>query len=340
MKPRPTTALAWGVVSPNGWAMPDGAAAFPAIPETMVSISGVSIPVQRVSEGGVLWERWKKEPRLRRASPVSRFIAQSVSQAMEGAEPGKRRGLIGVFSTGAIAYSRRFYEGVLKQGRSLASPALFPETVYNSPLSHTAALFGFDGPAYSLVGDESAWVAACETAELWIALGTVEEVVVVAAEELDAISVEAFHAAGWLRKGSGPGRGFVPAEGAVAVRLGAAEGSRPHLAVSSSLIPFTGPAGFRVAAAKMGALLPTGGGTMETARGLWSEPMAREVVEAGGRSFLAGEAGYSTLGRSFSVSAGWATVAALRQLGPEMGVIHVPVFGANHAVAALTVTEG
>lgn len=331
MKPVGCSVLGWGAVTPNGWAMPPGAVGLSLTNEYTLSTPGVPIPVQKVSETGPVWERWKKEPRLRRASPISRFMVQSVAAAMEGAVPGRRRGLIGVFFTGALAYSRKFYEGCLKQGRKLASPALFPETVYNSPLSHVAAIMGFDGPSYSLVGDESSWAGAVATAEMWIGLGTVDEVVVVAAEELDPVSVEGIRAAGWLR------RGYVPAEGASALRLGPPGGPEPRLLVAAEAQPFRNPDSCRAAAGRVFARLSPDAPLVRTARGLWSEGIENDL--AGNRPVPDSEPGYAELGRSFAAGSGWAVILGLGKLGPEGPALHIPLFGSYHAVSALTLAK-
>ena len=66
-----------------------------------------------------------------------------------------RLAVIFAVASGSVVYTRRFYEQVTKQGAKAASPMLFPETVYNAPASHLAALLGIDGATYTLVGDNS-----------------------------------------------------------------------------------------------------------------------------------------------------------------------------------------
>ena len=107
--------------------------------------------------------------------------------------------------TRVVFSSRRFV-----RDKSAASPALFPETVYNSPLSHVASVLGINGAAYAVVGDETAWLEALRVGATWLALDQVDGVVVVAAEEIDIISVEAFALSGWFQKNAA----FRPSEGA------------------------------------------------------------------------------------------------------------------------------
>jgi hypothetical protein len=128
-----------------------------------------------------------------------------------------RLGIVACFNTGAVAATRRFFEGVIKGGQRFASPNLFPETVFNSPTSHVAAVLGVDGPCYSLVGDDAAWVSAIRVAATWLASGWVDHALVIGAVELDPIVIDAFARAGWLPP---HGRtGYVPSEGAGALLL-------------------------------------------------------------------------------------------------------------------------
>ena len=82
----------------------------------------------------------------------------------------------------------------MKQGANAASPLLFPETVYNAPASHLAAMLGVDGATYTLVGDGTVGLQALEFGAQLIATGDADDVLVVAAEELDWILFEAHRA--------------------------------------------------------------------------------------------------------------------------------------------------
>ena len=114
-------------------------------------------PVLRVDLKHPAFARWQREPRLRRASSMTFFLVEAAGQALAGISPADRAetGLIVAFSAGCLVYSRRFFEGIVKQGRKTASPALFPETVFNSPVSHVASVLGLNGAAYALVGRRS-----------------------------------------------------------------------------------------------------------------------------------------------------------------------------------------
>jgi 3-oxoacyl-[acyl-carrier-protein] synthase II len=161
----------------------------------------------------------QNEARVRRASPITLFMLAAAQQAL-ASNPALRRdrlGVVAAFNTGAVVATRRFFEGVVKNGQRFASPNLFPETVFNSPASHVAAVLGVAGPCYSVVGDDSAWVNAIRVAASWLATGLVDHALVIGAVELDPIVIDAFVRVGWM---SPRGRtGYVPGEGAGALLL-------------------------------------------------------------------------------------------------------------------------
>src|SRR5204863_1882383 len=107
-------------------------------------------------------------------------------------EIAARTAVVFAISDGGVLYTRKFYEQIVKQGANAASPLLFPETVYNAPASHLAALLGIDGASYTLVGDNSVGLAALKFAEQLLDLGDLDRVIVVGAEEIDWVICEAY----------------------------------------------------------------------------------------------------------------------------------------------------
>jgi 3-oxoacyl-(acyl-carrier-protein) synthase len=89
-----------------------------------------------------------------------------------------------------VQYSRRFYAEVLQDPKT-ASPILFPETVFNAPSSHLSALLASPAANYTLVGDYHCFTDGLDLARFWLITGRAEEVLLVAAEELDWLSAEA-----------------------------------------------------------------------------------------------------------------------------------------------------
>ena len=140
-----------------------------------------------------------RNPRLRRSSAISLFAVAAGMAAIEDAglkmtpEVAARTAVVFAISNGGVLYTRKFYEQIVKQGANAPSPLLFPETVYNAPASHLAALLGIDGASYTLVGDASVGFSALHFAAQLLALGEFDQVVVVGAEECDWILCEAYH---------------------------------------------------------------------------------------------------------------------------------------------------
>ncbi len=136
-------------------------------------------------------------PRLRRASPISQFAAAVAVEAL-GTDAEKVRagefslGVILCVMSGCVNYSRRFYDEVLKDP-STASPLVFPETVFNAPASHLAALLGTTAVNYTLVGDPGTFLQGLALAGDWLVNGRVDECLVVGAEEFDWLTADAFH---------------------------------------------------------------------------------------------------------------------------------------------------
>ena len=136
-----------------------------------------------------------RNPRLRRASTISQLAVAAGLAALEnagGAIATERTAVVFAISDGGVLYTRKFYEQIVKQGANAASPLLFPETVYNAPASHLAALLGIDGASYTLVGDASVGMSALHFAAELLETSDVEQVVVVGAEECDWILCEAY----------------------------------------------------------------------------------------------------------------------------------------------------
>ncbi len=166
-------------------------------------------------------------PRLRRASAISRFAAGAGLEAIKDAQnhgltiDPTRLAIIFAISNGGVIYTRRFYHDIVVSGPSSASPILFPETVFNAPASHLAALLGISGQSYTLVGDGSVGLSALNMAEALLHDETIEGCLVVGAEEIDWLLCDAYARWRLLRRGAGNNStsGMTPSEGAGAVLL-------------------------------------------------------------------------------------------------------------------------
>src|SRR3712207_7903201 len=70
--------------------------------------------------------------------------------------------------------------------------SLFPETVFNAPASHLAAILGISGASYTLVGDGAVGILAIRMAEDLMENPAIERCLVIAAEEADWLLCDAY----------------------------------------------------------------------------------------------------------------------------------------------------
>lgn len=171
-------------------------------------------------------------PRLRRASAISRFAAAAGLDAIAQAKSTNikidvaKLALIFAVSNGGVIYTKRFYHGIVESGAQSASPLLFPETVFNAPASHLAAILGVEGASYTIVGDGAVGILGMKMATDLLETNAADYCLVVAAEEADWLLCDAYHK--WrLTKASppielflDPPPGTILSEGAGAVLLG------------------------------------------------------------------------------------------------------------------------
>ncbi|MGH7939229.1 MAG: beta-ketoacyl synthase N-terminal-like domain-containing protein, partial [Bryobacteraceae bacterium] len=183
------------------------------------------VPPEAISEA-------PRHPRLRRSSAISRFavvagLAALGDAAVELDEASvARTALVFAISNGGVIYTRRFFHEIVQSGAQAASPLLFPETVFNAPASHLAAILGITGASYTLVGDGAVGLLALRMAEdLMVANPELDRCLVVGAEEVDWLLCDAYRR--WRLLRAAPpilpfvqaARGTVLGEGAGAVLL-------------------------------------------------------------------------------------------------------------------------
>lgn len=191
-----------GAVSPAGWGTASLAAAM--LEPTVLPIANCprtvgardwDCPVRHAP--AVPADRLPKFPRLRRASPITKFTMAAALEALEQAgfpqgQGAGRLGIVQLMFNGCVQFSGKFYHEVIETP-ALASPLIFPETVYNAPASHVAAFLGVDGPATTLIGESSAIIEAVSIAHTWLLQDLVDHVLVIGAEECDWLGAEAVH---------------------------------------------------------------------------------------------------------------------------------------------------
>jgi len=200
-----------------------------AVAESISSPLGNDYPVFRVPASATA--QAPAHPRLRRSSAISRFAVVAGLAALTDAnvkldeKTAARTALIFAVSNGGVIYTKRFYHDIVESGAQAASPLLFPETVFNAPASHLAAILGITGASYTLVGDGAVGTLALKMAEDLMVSEALDYCLVVGAEEADWLLCDAYHKWRLLRAAppiepfQAPARGMIVSEGAGAVLL-------------------------------------------------------------------------------------------------------------------------
>lgn len=186
-----------GAVSPAGWsaeALYEAVRTQSELPRETLQRSEGQKPIHTMAVPPT--EQKVRHPRLRRVSPVTRYAVSAALEALgqerlERVQGGTLRlGVIVTITNGCVAHTRKFYEEALDDPAT-ASPILFPETVFNSPASHIAAIAGSTEINYTLLGDPTQFLSGIDLAAFWLESGLVDGCLVVTAEELDWLSSEA-----------------------------------------------------------------------------------------------------------------------------------------------------
>ena len=136
-----------------------------------------------------------RNPRLRRSSPIAQFAMAAALEALgvtaETIPPANPRlSIVFCVMAGCVNYSRRFYDETLKDPGT-ASPLIFPETVFNAPMSHIGALLGATAGHHTLVGDPGTVLQGLALAADWLSTKAVDGCLVIGAEEMDWITADA-----------------------------------------------------------------------------------------------------------------------------------------------------
>lgn len=197
--------------------------------ESLSSPLGRDYPIFRVPASATA--KAPAHPRLRRSSAISRFAVVAGLEALSNAgvkpdpEIAERTALIFAVSNGGVVYTKRFYHEIVESGAQAASPLLFPETVFNAPASHLAAILGITGATYTLVGDGAVGTLALKMADDLMTSDTLDFCLVVGAEEADWLLCDAYRKWRLLRSAppvepfQRPPRGTILSEGAGAILL-------------------------------------------------------------------------------------------------------------------------
>jgi len=275
-----------------------------------------------------------QHPRLRRAGKISLAAAAAADIPLP-----ENTAVIFTTSNGGVTYTRRFYDQLLRTGAG--SPLLFPETVYNAPASHIAALHGVTGITYTLVGDASVGLTALKLGVDLLLSAQADACIIAGAEEVDWVLCEAYGK--WRLASSstqvGSNHGALIAEGAAAILLSRAGQFRLQ-SITGGVPFFRQSEGSASLAAALRQLPPDIRPTrvISSANGTFVDHAERAAIEAafGPLPTLFPKI---SLGDPFGASALMQIICATQSLRRDPGgPVLIPVIGLNHQAAAALVS--
>jgi hypothetical protein len=267
-------------------------------------------------------------PRLRRASVITQHTMAAALEALGGdaaqVQSGALRlGIVVCTMAGSVAYSRRFYEEVLREPAT-ASPLVFPETVFNAPASHLAAYLDTPAASYTLVGDDGTFLQGLAVAADWLLNDRADGVVVIGAEEADWIVTEAM---GLFRRDAIHSAGA----GAIYLRKEKPSAVRAELAGITDSFLFTQNQNRTEAARKMRRELPPYESGELLCVSAQENPRAAAAENLAWRDWYGHRlATKAVLGEAFAASVAWQCVAACGAIAcGRFSAVNVSVVGAN-----------
>jgi 3-Oxoacyl-[acyl-carrier-protein (ACP)] synthase III len=318
-----------GLVTPSGI----GALGSDVSPSIVSSAGGVRThPVALLDRNAPELARWSKEPRMRRASSISYYMIEAANQALEAMPEADRSrvGIVATFFLGCLIYSVKFYRQIYEEGRRFGSPILFPETVFNSPVSHVVSVLGIGGPVYSQIGDKSCWVTGMRTAESWLRNGDADHVIVLGAEEFDPIALDAFYSAGFLTPKTvvGDGAGAILLE-----RCGEDEGGIFIDRLADGYGFSDQPGALKAASSCLDQFSETTP-ILSTATS-WTEVLERKATE--GRPLIPLK---THLCEAFTARAAWDSIQGLQIMGDaKLESLVIPYWGLSQQIGAVRLSR-
>jgi len=229
-----------------------------------------------------------RNPRAERSPRISQFALAAAAQAIR--QSGIDAKAIGsddtaiVYGTGSgpASSSERSLEAICTRGLAAVEPLVFQESVFNAPPSAVSIQFGIKGPAVVLPLSFGAGLHALKQACDLLRLGTVERVLLLAADEFAPVMQQAYYQLGIIDPdagGDGHGtshsprmRGTVLGEGAVALML-----ERKDQAMARGGLPRARIAGCAVGGDARGPVAPDGSGAA-------LDRVMRRALEQAGRA--------------------------------------------------------
>jgi hypothetical protein len=209
----PAAVLGVGAVTPRGRTLPEIQLALARPPEAAPE-------VLRVSDSALvcpaLGARLRRADRFVRMAVIAAQDAWTEARQAAGDVPPEDVGLILASGLGSHVRAFRFLDGILDFGDGAALPTDFSHSLHGAASAYIAELLALRGPSLTITDFEDGVARALLMAQLWLAGGRCQRVLVGAVEELGDVLL---YCANRLLGDSHP----VPGEGAVFLALGSAD---------------------------------------------------------------------------------------------------------------------
>ncbi len=163
------------------------------------------------------WSEVIPARRARRLDAFSRnsLIAASLAVADAGSalDDPARVGVVAATGHGPVRTTFSLLDRMIDRGDDFMSPMEFSISVHNAPAATLSSFFGLQGPCLTVTGFHLAWPQALCRAVEWLASGTVDRVIALAADEVHEVM-------GYVRGIEGPAAAPFPGETFAALLLG------------------------------------------------------------------------------------------------------------------------
>ena len=129
-------------------------------------------PVLRVDLKDPAFARWQKRTAPAPREPDDFLLVEAAAQALRGVSAAERAetGLVVALSAGCLVYSRRFFKASSARAAH-GQPRAFSRDGFQFAGQPRGGGAGTERRGYALVGDETAWIAALQTAAVWLRRG-------------------------------------------------------------------------------------------------------------------------------------------------------------------------
>ncbi len=167
---------------------------------------------------------------IRRLSEYARLTVAASRLACEDAGLNDREDMAdtsAILGTchGSADYSERYYRELVEHGLAAGNPMLFAEGVPNAGAAHLTIMLGLRGGSQTIIGSRTSAIEALNLAQVRIASGEADRVIICAAEENVAVVREAYAHCGLHHPDGQPSgvfsdeSGFCCSSGAAAIVL-------------------------------------------------------------------------------------------------------------------------